>query len=125
MTVTEGDTLSIGELARRAGSTPRALRYYEQQGLLAPERTSGGQRRYSSDTLERVRLYRRLIDAGLGTQTIRALLPCMNGGATAQTVDILRRELDMIRGQERELHATAARLEQILTSLEVPERDRR
>ena len=36
--------LSIGETARRSGLTVRALRYYEEQGLLAAVRDSNGQR---------------------------------------------------------------------------------
>lgn len=109
--------MSIGEAARRVGSTPRALRYYEHQGLLVPERTTGGQRRYTADMVERVLLYRRLLDAGLGTDAIRELMPCMDGGASPATVAILRRELAEIRAQAGALEATAAKLEQILLSL--------
>ncbi|WP_432789658.1 MerR family transcriptional regulator [Brevibacterium sp. K11IcPPYGO002] len=109
--------LSIGETARRAGSSPRALRYYEEQGLLAPKRTAGGQRRYPTDAVERVVLYRRLIDAGLGTAVIRELLPCMNGSAAADTVATLQREHKKLLAQARELEATAGRLESILESL--------
>jgi DNA-binding transcriptional MerR regulator len=109
--------LSIGETARRSGSSPRALRYYEEQGLLAPERTEGGQRRYPADAVERVLLYRRLIDAGLGTEVIRELLPCMNGSATSDTVATLQREHKKLLAQARELEATAGWLESILESL--------
>lgn len=109
--------LSIGETARRSGSSPRALRYYEEQGLLAPERTEGGQRRYPADAVERVLLYRRLIDAGLGTEVIRELLPCMNGSATSDTVATLQREHKKLLAQAKQLEATAGRLESILESL--------
>ncbi|HJF75186.1 MAG TPA: MerR family transcriptional regulator [Brevibacterium linens] len=109
--------LSIGETARRSGSSPRALRYYEEQGLLAPERTEGGQRRYPADAVERVLLYRRLIDAGLGTEVIRELLPCMNGSATSDTVATLQREHKKLLAQAKELEATAGRLESLLESL--------
>lgn len=115
--LTDGSLMSIGEVARRTGSSPRALRYYEQQGLLAPERTSGGQRRYSADTVERVLLYRTLLDAGLGTDVIRDLLPCMNGGATPETVAMLRRERETMLTQARQLEATAGRLDELLNSL--------
>ncbi|WP_166973461.1 MerR family transcriptional regulator [Brevibacterium atlanticum] len=115
--VTRLPLLSIGETARQAGCTPRALRYYEEQGLLAPIRTSGGQRRYRADDVERVLLYRRLIDAGLGTEVIRELLPCMNGAASADTVATLEREHARLIDQARELEETASRLKSILTSL--------
>lgn len=55
--------LTIGETARRTGVTERTLRYYEELGLLAPERDAGGRRRYDGATLDRlcrVRLLRHL-----------------------------------------------------------------
>ena len=114
----EADGLDAGKVdRRRAGCSPRALRYYEEQGLLAPQRTQGGQRRYPVDAVERVLLYRRLIDAGLGTEVIRELLPCMNGSAGADTVATLEREHAKLLDQARELEATADRLADILKSL--------
>ena len=114
----EADGLDAGKVdRRRAGCSPRALRYYEEQGLLAPQRTQGGQRRYPADAVERVLLYRRLIDAGLGTEVIRELLPCMNGSAGADTVATLEREHAKLLDQARELEATADRLADILKSL--------
>src|SRR5699024_2349417 len=48
----EADGLDAGKVdRRRAGCSPRALRYYEEQGLLAPQRTQGGQRRYTADAV--------------------------------------------------------------------------
>ena len=44
MAVSEG--LAIGALARRTGLAVSAIRYYEAQGLIAPWRNAGGQRRY-------------------------------------------------------------------------------
>ena len=47
----------IGELARRAGITTKAVRFYESQGLLpAPERAANGYRAYSPADVERLRL---------------------------------------------------------------------
>lgn len=57
------ETMRIGEVARRTGLTERTLRYYEELGLLAPSRASGGQRSYDADTLarlSRIRLQREL-----------------------------------------------------------------
>ena len=50
--------MKIGELAARAGLAPSAIRYYEKVGLLAPAERINGQRRYSSDALDRVLLVR-------------------------------------------------------------------
>ncbi|QYB00761.1 MerR family transcriptional regulator (plasmid) [Rhodococcus sp. USK10] len=110
--------MTIGRLAAQTGTTPRVLRYYEEQGLLQPERTAGGQRRYATDAVERIRLFRALIDAGLGTRTIKELLPCMETKTvSAETVAILRRELERIRGHALGLQRTGDRLEEILESV--------
>ncbi|WP_039798192.1 MerR family transcriptional regulator [Nocardia araoensis] len=71
--------MRIGELARRTGTTTRALRYYEEQGLLASERTDNGYRDYNEACLMRVRQIRALLDAGFNSQTVAQLLPCASG----------------------------------------------
>ena len=49
--------MQIGELARKAGTTTKAVRFYESQGILrAPERAANGYRRYASADVERLRL---------------------------------------------------------------------
>lgn len=46
----------IGEVAKAAGTTPKTLRFYEEQGLLPPaQRGSNGYRQYSEDSVERLR----------------------------------------------------------------------
>jgi DNA-binding transcriptional MerR regulator len=56
-----GQLLGIGAAAARAGVTERALRYYQQLGLLTPsECTPGGMRRYSDEDLARVERIRQL-----------------------------------------------------------------
>jgi len=56
--------MRIGEIAHRAGVSTRALRYYEEQGLLSSERTHGGQRTYPESAVERVRLIQQFFTAG-------------------------------------------------------------
>ncbi|MBI3748361.1 MAG: MerR family DNA-binding transcriptional regulator [Chloroflexi bacterium] len=49
--------MQIGELARQAGTTTKAVRFYEARGLLgAPERAENGYRRYVAADVERLRL---------------------------------------------------------------------
>jgi DNA-binding transcriptional MerR regulator len=52
--------LGIGAAAERAGVSERALRYYQQLGLLVPACTPGGLRRYSGEDLARVARIREL-----------------------------------------------------------------
>ncbi|MFJ4670648.1 MerR family transcriptional regulator [Kitasatospora purpeofusca] len=58
--------MRIGDAAAAAGTTPRALRFYEQRGLLPPpDRSASGQREYESQTVVRVRVIRALLALGL------------------------------------------------------------
>lgn len=78
--------MRIGEVARRAGVSVRALRYYEEQDLLRAERSSGGQRRYPDSAVDRVQLIQQLYAAGLPSRSVREVLRSVysrHGGAGA------------------------------------------
>jgi DNA-binding transcriptional MerR regulator len=69
--------LRIGELARRAGTTPRTIRYYEDFGLLpgAPERDAGQHRLYTEADVQRVLEVLRLKDLlGLSLDELRGVV---------------------------------------------------
>ncbi|HMI70468.1 MAG TPA: MerR family transcriptional regulator [Solirubrobacteraceae bacterium] len=69
--------LRIGEVARRVGTTPRTIRYYEEIGLLpaAGERESGRHRLYSERDVERLRDALRLKELlGVSLDELKALL---------------------------------------------------
>ncbi|MFZ4154728.1 MerR family transcriptional regulator [Streptomyces pseudogriseolus] len=70
--------MRIGELSRRTGVSPRSLRYYEEQGLLASSRSDAGQRHYSEAAVQRVSLIRQLFDAGMSSRVIATVLPCVD-----------------------------------------------
>ncbi|MYR60175.1 MerR family transcriptional regulator [Streptomyces sp. SID625] len=70
--------MRIGELASRAGVSVRSLRYYEEQGLLSSSRSTGGQRLYTEEQVERVAFIQRLYAAALSSRTIAELLPCVD-----------------------------------------------
>jgi MerR family redox-sensitive transcriptional activator SoxR len=65
--------LAIGELARRAGTAPSALRYYERIGLLPPAERAGGKRHYPPSSAERLAFVRVYQDAGF---TLRRSVSC-------------------------------------------------
>src|SRR4249920_2630329 len=68
--------LKIGDLAKRTGKTQRALRLYEELGLLTPgTRTAGNFRVYGADSIERVNWIGKLQELGFTLQDIHALLP--------------------------------------------------
>ncbi|MFB8239518.1 MerR family transcriptional regulator [Kitasatospora purpeofusca] len=63
--------MRIGDAAAAAGTTPRALRFYEQRGLLPPPaRSASGQREYGSEAVVRVRVIRALLALGLTVDDI-------------------------------------------------------
>ncbi|MEU3464032.1 MerR family transcriptional regulator [Streptomyces sp. NPDC006733] len=65
--------MRIGDAAAAAGTTPRALRFYEQRGLLPPPvRTASGQREYGADEVARVRVIRDLLGLGLTIEDLRS-----------------------------------------------------
>ncbi|MFE9811493.1 MerR family transcriptional regulator [Streptomyces sp. NPDC005227] len=108
--------MRIGELATRTSVSVRALRYYEEQGLLGAERSPSGQRRYSADAVDRVLLIQQLYAAGLPSRTIAELMPCViDGNATPELIERLTAERDRIDQQITDLAATRDRLDAVVT----------
>jgi DNA-binding transcriptional MerR regulator len=112
--MTAADTYRIGELARAAGVTVRALHHYDSLGLLSPSvRTQGGHRLYTAADVER--LYRLLALRGLGLplEEIGPLLE--DGDGVAGTV---RRHLERVEQQLGALDALRSRLNRLLGALD-------
>ena len=103
--------MRIGELSRRTGVSARMLRYYEQQHLLASTRSANGYRDFAEVDVDRVRQVRALLDAGLPTRFVRAVLdmgleggPALEGWTatcTATFATQLRGELERLEDQLR------------------------
>jgi len=68
------DRLPVGEVARRSGFAASALRYYESQGLIAAERSPGGQRTFERSVLRRLAFIRAASNVGLTLEEIRVEL---------------------------------------------------
>ncbi|GAA3929415.1 hypothetical protein GCM10023085_08510 [Actinomadura viridis] len=75
--------MRIGELAERAGVSTRALRYYEQQGLLVAGRSSNGYREYRESDLRLVEEIRSLLRAGFTLEDARPFVDCLRAGHAA------------------------------------------
>ena len=107
--------IRIGEVARGAGVSVRAVRYDEQQGLLIAERSPSGQRLYRQDTVARVRFFQQMYAAGLTSRNIAELLPCIESGHTdAEQRTMLHAERDRIRARIDELQTALDRLDQVI-----------
>ena len=70
--------MKIGELSRLTGVSVRALRYYEQQGLICSVRDGNGYRDFCDAAVDVVRQGRGLIESGLPIRIIRELLPYLD-----------------------------------------------
>ncbi|MFF8991200.1 MerR family transcriptional regulator [Streptomyces sp. NPDC014983] len=112
--------MRIGEMVRRTGVSERLLRYYEEQGLLAPERLPSGYRVYGEQDVETVRRIRTLIAAGLTTETIARVLPCVREEderlvpVCPDLVAELRRERERISRAIDDLQASRGMLDSVI-----------
>ncbi|MEV0035535.1 MerR family transcriptional regulator [Streptomyces sp. NPDC056909] len=107
--------MRIGELADRAGVSTRALRYYEEQGLLCPRRTASGQRVYPESAVDRVALIQQLYTAGLGSRLMATLLPAIDARYVGpQLLDRVLDERVRIRAKVAELQEAGRRLDVLI-----------
>jgi len=107
--------MRIGDIAQRAGVSTRALRYYEEQGLLTAERTVTGQRIYPESAVERVQLIQQFFTAGLASKTILQLLPCVDTGeASAEAFAMLESERNRITAAMADLEAARDALDRVI-----------
>ncbi|WP_018352850.1 MerR family transcriptional regulator [Longispora albida] len=113
--------MRIGALAHRSGVSERLLRYYEQQGLLAPSRSGNGYREYTEDDLATVARIRALLASGLSTTLIAKALPCLAGtpDRLAPTCPVLvadlRAERARLDTQMAALATSATLLDEVLS----------
>ena len=75
-----GDLLTIGETAARAGIATSTLRFYEAEGLIEAERTTGNQRRFRRSELRRIAFIRVAQGFGLSLDEIRNALASLPDG---------------------------------------------
>ncbi|WDG16851.1 MerR family transcriptional regulator [Microbacterium sp. Clip185] len=107
--------MRIGELGRRAGVSARALRYYEEQGLLEPDRTFSGQRIYPESAVEWVVLIQQLFAAGLSSRTIRRLTPSIQAGESRdEDLALMTSERDRITAAMNDLAAARDALDRMI-----------
>jgi DNA-binding transcriptional MerR regulator len=112
--------MRIGDLAARTGVSDRALRYYEEHGLLSPRRRPSGYRIYTDDDVAAVRRIRTLLGAGLSTAQIREVMPCIvddDGELTPQCqglIDGLVQHRTRIDHAIDELRSTRANVDTII-----------
>jgi DNA-binding transcriptional MerR regulator len=112
------EAMRIGELAEATGTTTKALRFYEDAGLLPPpERTGAGSRDYPPEIISRLAFIRRSQSAGLTLAQIREVLQIRDGGqAPCEHVQrLLGDRLSDLDRQIAELHELRATVVQLRT----------
>src|SRR6186713_3301169 len=107
------EDLVIGEVARRAGIRPSALRYYESIGLMPAPKRVNGRRRYDESIVQMLRVVQLAQQAGFTVAEIQTLLH----GFAPDTPPAARWQ-PLAQQKIRELDALIARVQQMKRVLE-------
>src|SRR5437660_8398945 len=107
--------LAIGEVARRVGIRPSAVRYYESRGLIAPDRRKGGKRMYGEDAVERLALISFAKNLGFTLGDIQLLLSGFAAGTrpNARWSTIAEKKLIELDTMSRRIDTMRAALQRI------------
>jgi DNA-binding transcriptional MerR regulator len=97
------EVMDIGEVSRRSGLKPSALRYYEERGLIRPSGRKGLRRTYAHDVLDRLSLIALARSAGFRLDEIARMFAA--GGAARPKIDRA-----LLAGKAGELDGTIRRL---------------
>jgi len=113
---------SVSELANDLGVTPRALRFYEDKGLLAPQR-AGNTRVYTHRDRGRLMLILRGKRLGFTLREVREWLDLYEvdpdqSAQMARLGDKVRKRIDALEQQRDDLDATLEELREILDQVE-------
>jgi len=109
--------LKIGELARRAGVTAKAIRFYERKRVLPPaKRAANGYRLYGNDAVEMLSFIKQATGLGLTLAEIREIIAIRQGGAPP-CVHVRRLLRDKARDLDRKLRDLIDMRRQIRRSL--------
>ena len=107
--------LRIGELAELAGTTPNAVRFYHEAGLLKePERSEAGYRLYGEADLNALGRVLRLRSLGLPVSRIRYVLDSSSNDESNLLKEALESRLEELSEQMVELDAARERIEETL-----------
>jgi MerR family transcriptional regulator, copper efflux regulator len=108
--------MRIGELAEQAGISTKAIRYYEQIGILTPPaRTPSGYRAYDPSALGRLSFVRAGQAVGLTLGEIRQIMAFRDDGQApcAHVTDLLQRHAADLDARIRELQQLRRELRQL------------
>jgi len=119
--------ITIGELARHTGATPRAIRHYERLGLIkTPVRTDANYRLFDGDSVARAKFIVKCRSLGFSIPKIAEYLQIMDDPdhTCSQVTELTQEHLDMVDAKIRhlaEMRQMLARNLACCTGKEVPE----
>lgn len=110
--------MQIGDMAKKANTSIRTLRYYEELGLLFPaERSSGGFRRYNKEDFNKVLAIQRLKALGLALSEIKELFTIRKKSSVGG--EAARKIYDFFEKRSLEVDEQIEKLQQIKADIEV------
>ena len=117
--------MRIGQLSQLTGVSTRALRYYEEQGLLQNRRSPNGYRDYEPDSVDVVAFIQDLYRAGLSSTLIREILSWLRAGPLPSTdcssiLDRVREVRDDLARREQRIKEHRQLLDDFLSGAAVP-----
>lgn len=108
--------LTIGQLARAASVNVETVRYYQRKGLVAePERPSNSVRRYSEDSVKRIRFIKRAQELGFTLAEIASLLALEDGRSCRETRELAGRKLAIVESRLADLSRLRRTLRELVT----------
>lgn len=120
--------MRIRDLAARAGTTTRTLRYYEAQGLLPAARSANGYRAYDEHHVRLVREIKSLQASGFSLEDVRPFVECLlagheSGDECPASIDVYQRKLAYLDRHIGELQEVRDRLARRLGQIAAPPAD--
>ncbi len=111
--MTRSELLMVHQVSARTGLTRKALRLYEEHGLVAPERSEAGYRLYDATALRRLELIRRARALELGTRDLAEFLDIADGCCERSPDELV----DLVSTRLAETDARIAELATLQTTL--------
>ena len=108
--------MNVGEAARRSGLPSKTIRYYEEIGLLSPDRSANGYRAYSADDIHRLAFLRRARGLGFSIDDCRQLMALYRDRSRAShdVKEIAEAHVTAIEEKVRELQSMRATLQTLI-----------
>lgn len=104
------DYMTVGQLAKKMGTTVRTLQYYDKEGLLAPSAESeGGRRLYTDKDMVKLHQIMSLKSLGFSLEDIKARMISLE--TPTEVAEILAEQAQIVKGQMENLSETLFELE--------------